>query len=177
MTKPKSSLLRIVVRSHGFFLRLFWRLFLLHCGSWESTHRCRAMAAKRKCGKEASNFRHGGYVGGYPSPELRAYMAMISRCYNPNSDHWAWYGARGVTVDSRWLGKNGFKHFCKDMGRKALPLKQYTLGRILDCPVYNPKTCEWQTWAQQGAEKRGANAAARLHYHHLFPAEGNRLLE
>jgi hypothetical protein len=134
------------------------------------------MSSKRKFGKDAKNYRHGGYVGGYPSPEMRTYQAMISRCYNPNSDHWERYGARGVTVDPRWLGKNGFKNFCIDMGSKQMPLDVYTLGRILDCPLYSKATCEWQTRIQQGAERRGANAAARLHYHHLFPQQGLRFL-
>ena len=40
------------------------------------------------------NYKHGGCAGGSSSPEYRAYQAMVSRCYNPNSDHWAYYGAR-----------------------------------------------------------------------------------
>jgi hypothetical protein len=46
--------------------------------------------------------------------------------------------------------------------------KGTTLGRILDAavPGYCRKNCEWQTKLQQGAERRGKNAAKLLHTFH-----------
>jgi hypothetical protein len=117
---------------------------------------CGCLDQERKCGELANHFLHGGYNGGRPSPEMRTYENMLTRCYNRNSDRWKFYGARGVKVTARWLGKNGFKHFLEDMGPKPTP--QHTLGRVLDVPLYSARTCEWQTLLQQGAERRGHRA-------------------
>ena len=35
------------------------------------------------------------------------YSGMNQRCYNPNNQHYQWYGAKGITICDDWLGDNG----------------------------------------------------------------------
>jgi hypothetical protein len=44
------------------------------------------------------------------------YTNMKVRCYNPSNWAYKWYGAKGIKVCDRWLGKNGFRNFVEDMG-------------------------------------------------------------
>jgi hypothetical protein len=88
-------------------------------------------------------------------PEYRVYRQMLSRCFNPNVPHYGNYGGRGVTVCSQWLGKQGYQNFVAAMGRRPKKFRNgravYSLGRINNALLYSPKTCEWQTQAQQCA--------------------------
>ncbi len=39
------------------------------------------------------------------------YSGMKQRCYNPNNQHYQWYGAKGITICDEWLGDNGLQNF------------------------------------------------------------------
>jgi hypothetical protein len=41
---------------------------------------------------------------------------MKQRCLNPRNKNYKHYGARGIAIDERWLGKDGFANFLSDMG-------------------------------------------------------------
>lgn len=69
---------------------------------------------------------------------LRDYWySIIGRCYNEKWQLYKWYGAKGYTVDSRWLDKKEFIEW----GRG----QQYKRGMklIVDGLVYGPDTCKF----------------------------------
>jgi hypothetical protein len=72
---------------------------------------------------------------------------MIQRCYNPHSNAYKDYGAKGRTVCDRWLGEHGFEHFLEDMGE--CPGKKYSIGRKNNQGDYYPENCGWETDDEQ----------------------------
>lgn len=69
--------------------------------------------------------------------EFNAYYSAKQRCYNPKSKQYKDYGGRGIKFCKRWLGKNGFKNFLKDIGPK--PSFKHSLDRIDNNGPY----CDW----------------------------------
>lgn len=73
---------------------------------------------------------------------------MRTRCLNPNSDGYADYGARGITVCSRW---DSFEAFVADMGERP---DGTTIDRIHNDRGYEPDNCRWATSSDQENNKR-----------------------
>ena len=69
------------------------------------------------------------------------YYSIIIRCYNPNHQAYRNYGARGIKVCDKWLGKEGFENFIKDMGYK--PSRKYQIHRLDNDYNYCKENCEW----------------------------------
>jgi len=62
------------------------------------------------------------------------------------------YISRGITVDARWLGKDGFIHFLEDMGERP---PDTTLDRIDNDKGYSKENCRWaDRKTQQENQKR-----------------------
>jgi hypothetical protein len=66
----------------------------------------------------------------------RIWKNMKTRCYNPNSYGWKWYGEKGVTVCDRW--RASFINFVADMGE--IP-DGMSLDRIDNDLGYSPENC------------------------------------
>jgi hypothetical protein len=82
-----------------------------------------------------------------------SWIAMKARCLNPNHEAYNNYGGRGITIDPRWLGKDGFVNFLADMGER--PSIRHSLDRYPDVNGnYCKENCRWATWEQQGIAKR-----------------------
>lgn len=96
-------------------------------------------------GENNPNYKHGGYT--IYKAERNSWRAMKQRCLNPN--YWCYhrYGGRGIKIDKRWLGKNGFINFLTDMGKK--PSKEYSLDRVDNNSDYTPVNCRWATQKEQ----------------------------
>lgn len=85
-----------------------------------------------------------------------SWCEMRRRCYKTNRHNHKYYGAKGIKVADRWLGKNGFDNFVKDMGKKPTP--QHTLDRIDNTKNYSPSNCRWadkQTQAMNRKQRTG----------------------
>lgn len=81
------------------------------------------------------------------SPEYGVWEEMIQRCTNPNNEHYARYGGRGITVCDTWFD---FANFIRDMKQRpsglSLERKNNDLG-------YNPDNCKWANKAEQSRNR------------------------
>jgi hypothetical protein len=64
---------------------------------------------------------------------------MMSRCYNPQTNGYEYYGGKGITVDLTW---HDFDNFMSDMGPRP---DGYQLGRIHHDKPYGPGNVIWVT--------------------------------
>lgn len=72
------------------------------------------------------------------------YFDMKQRCYNPNNQHYRWYGEKGIDICEEWLGDNGLQNFFEwalDNGYND----NLTIDRIESDKGYYPENCQWIT--------------------------------
>lgn len=83
------------------------------------------------------------------NPTYINWLAMKSRCENPNNQDYRLYGGRGVTICDRW---QSFGNFLADMGHRPFP--RATIERKDTNGNYEPGNCVWATQKTQTRNKR-----------------------
>lgn len=86
--------------------------------------------------------------GKHNTATYRAWRAMIQRCYDPCSDAYKYYGAKGVSVCERWLCS--FSAFALDMGDRP---EGMSIDRIDGNGNYEPSNCRWTSHVQQSRNR------------------------
>ena len=91
---------------------------------------------------------HGHSTKGTRSSTYNSWAGMLTRCRNPKSAAYKYYGARGISVCDRWLV---FETFLTDMGECP---RGKSIDRINNDGDYEPANCRWATRAQQASNQR-----------------------
>lgn len=130
-----------------------WKCKCLLCGRIKDvTTNGLTSGRQQSCGCQSYKGKSNGqYAHGLSGHKLNKLWRNIkTRCYNPNSRAYKYYGARGIAVCDEW--KNDFKSFyewCISHGYKD----GLTIERINYDGNYEPSNCKFISFQEQQRNK------------------------
>lgn len=87
------------------------------------------------------------------SPLYGTWANMVNRCTNPNSDDYADYGGRGITICDEWQRNfQAFHDYVTRLSGYGNP--GYTLDRADNSLGYQPGNMRWATATEQSRNRR-----------------------
>lgn len=93
--------------------------------------------------------------GGTHERLYRIWSSMKTRCFNPHSRGYKWYGARGITVCKEWIDFANFRSWAKLNGYDESAEKwDCTLDRIDVNKGYSPDNCRFVEMKKQQNNRR-----------------------
>lgn len=99
---------------------------------------CLGSFRKSQTGTSAHRYRHGGKG----TRLYRVWKGMKTRCFNPRSPNYKWYGARGISVCPDWAGSfDIFKSWALQSGYAD----NLEIDRINNDGNYSPSNCRFVT--------------------------------
>jgi hypothetical protein len=104
--------------------------------------------------------KHGATIGGTATPEWNAWANMKKRCLNSRNPKFKHYGGRGIRIDEKWLGGDGFIHFREDLGLRPSP--KHSLHRIDGNGHYCKDNCIWALPKTQGRSTRRVKLTTKI---------------
>jgi hypothetical protein len=94
--------------------------------------------------------------GAFGSRIYRTWNSMITRCHNPRSASYRYYGRLGIQVCPEW--RDSFAAFRNAVGEPPSPA--HTLERRNPWLGYQPGNVRWATRAEQARNKRNSRRSA-----------------
>lgn len=93
------------------------------------------------------------------------YSNMKSRCYNPKSTSYKYYGGRGIKIAQEWLDDYAaFRKWAYANGYDdAAPHGECTIDRIDVDGNYEPSNCRWVNLSTQSKNRRNTKAYKAEH--------------
>ena len=139
--------------------RKYWRC-LCDCGNtvYSYSHSL-LIGAVISCG--CSHIKHGGCSNGIEDRLYGVWRSMRQRCYDPHTDSYKNYGARGIDVCEEWRNDyQAFKEWAYSHGYDdSAPFNILHIDRIDNNKGYSPANCRFITSSQNNRNRRNTKYA------------------
>jgi hypothetical protein len=122
---------------------------------------CNCLKRERAAQLAAKNRSHGGATRNRSSL-YKCWTSIKTRCLNPKSEAFKYYGGRGITIAPEWIDDfSTFRDYIfQILGPKPSP--QHTIDRIDNDGDYEPGNLRWAPKVVQSQNSRGTRAYKRI---------------